>query len=117
MTERQTFAVGDRVEQMCTTCGEERGHIVASLSKYGRITRVTCPVCNSRIAYRAHVGIQASRRVANTGAAYDRTRAYRKGQLFMHPMFGAGEVTGLIEPGKIDVLFADRLRRLVHNNH
>ena len=32
-TEKQTFAVGDRVEQMCIKCGEERGHIVASLSK------------------------------------------------------------------------------------
>ena len=35
-TEKQTFAVGDRVEQMCVTCGEERGHIVASVTKTGR---------------------------------------------------------------------------------
>jgi hypothetical protein len=27
---------------------------------------------------------------------------------------GIGEVTRLIEPGKIDVLFQDRLRRLIH---
>ena len=32
----------------------------------------------------------------------------------MHPTFGQGEVTALIEPLKIDVLFADRMRRLVH---
>lgn len=32
----------------------------------------------------------------------------------MHPNFGEGEVTAVIEPGKIDVLFADRMRRLIH---
>jgi hypothetical protein len=31
-----------------------------------------------------------------------------------HQTFGVGEVTKLIEPGKIDVLFQDRLRRLIH---
>jgi transcription elongation factor GreA-like protein len=31
-----------------------------------------------------------------------------------HQTFGVGEVTGLIEPQKIDVLFEDRLRRLIH---
>jgi hypothetical protein len=31
-----------------------------------------------------------------------------------HEMFGIGEVTRLIEPGKMEVLFQDRLRRLVH---
>jgi hypothetical protein len=32
----------------------------------------------------------------------------------MHPSFGEGEVTAVIESGKIDVLFADRMRRLIH---
>jgi hypothetical protein len=32
----------------------------------------------------------------------------------MHPTFGEGEVTAIIEPQKMDVLFADRIRRLMH---
>jgi hypothetical protein len=32
----------------------------------------------------------------------------------IHPMFGEGEVTAVIEPRKIDVLFSDRMRRLIH---
>jgi len=32
----------------------------------------------------------------------------------MHPSFGLCEVTALIEPQKIDVLFADRMRRMIH---
>jgi len=45
---------------------------------------------------------------------YDRTLTYRTGQSMTHETFGVGEVTGLIEPQKIDVLFQDRLRRLIH---
>jgi hypothetical protein len=55
-----------------------------------------------------------TRRKLDPGAPYDQTRAYRTGQTMMHPTFGQGEVTALIEPQKIDVLFADRMRRLVH---
>jgi hypothetical protein len=33
----------------------------------------------------------------------------------MHPTYGPGEVTSVIEPQKIDVLFADRMRRLIHS--
>jgi hypothetical protein len=42
-------------------------------------------------------------------------RTYRTGQVMIHPMWGPGEVTAVIEPRKIDVLFADRIRRLIHS--
>jgi DNA-directed RNA polymerase subunit RPC12/RpoP len=109
--EKQTFATGDRVEQMCLKCGEERGHIVASISKKGRITRVSCPICGSRVPYKSGT---ARARTPKIGAPYDMARTYRRGQTMMHPTFGEGEVTALIEPQKIDVLFADRMRRLIH---
>jgi len=32
----------------------------------------------------------------------------------MHPTFGEGEVTAIIESEKMDVLFADRIRRMIH---
>ena len=113
MEEKQAFKTGDRVEQMCITCGEERGHIVASISKKGKITRVSCPICGSRVPYQSGVTRRTSTKV---GAPYDRARTYRRGQTMMHPTFGEGEVTAIIEPGKIDVLFADRMRRLIHAN-
>lgn len=111
MTEKIIFKIGDRVDQMCINCNEERGHIVASVSKTGSITRVTCPMCGSRVAYRAGTSRRAS---AAAGAPYDRARTYRKGQVLMHPTFGEGEVTAIIEPQKMDVLFGDRIRRLIH---
>ena len=111
MEVKAVFKVGDRIDQMCITCNEERGHIVVSVSKTGKITRVGCPMCASRVMYR----VGTTRRVSNkVGAPYDRTRAYRKGQTLMHATFGEGEVTAIIEPQKMDVLFADRIRRMMH---
>ena len=111
MEEKTIFKIGDRIDQMCLVCNEERGHVVVSVNKTGKITRVSCPMCASRVMYRAGT---TSRRSSRIGAPYDPSRTYHKGQMLMHPTFGEGEVTAIIEPRKIDVLFADRLRRLIH---
>jgi len=111
MEEKTFFKIGDRIDQLCLVCNEERGHVVVSVSKIGRITRVSCPMCASRVVYRGGTISSASSRI---GVPYDRTRTYRKGQTLIHPTFGEGEVTAVIEPQKMDVLFADRLRRLIH---
>ena len=111
MEQKPVFKIGDRVDQMCITCNEVRGHIVVSVSKVGRITRVSCPMCDSRVTYRAAA---ASRASSKGGAPYDQARTYRKGQTLTHPMFGEGEVTAIIEAQKMDVLFGDRIRRMIH---
>ena len=113
MEAKQTFAMGDRVEQMCLTCGEERGHIVASITKGGKITRVSCPKCGSRVPYKSGTTRRASNKA---GAPYNTASTYRRGQTIMHPSFGEGEVIAIIEPRKMDVLFADRMRRLIHSH-
>lgn len=111
MEEKPVLKIGDRVDQMCISCNDVRGHIVVSVSKAGKITRVSCPMCASRVMYRAGTTRRASNK---PGAPYDRTQAYRKGQTLMHPTFGEGEVTAIIESEKMDVLFADRMRRMIH---
>jgi DNA-directed RNA polymerase subunit RPC12/RpoP len=113
--EKQTYAVGDRVEKLCAPCGEERGHVVASITKKGAISRVECPKCGTRSTFKSSTAT-GKRSSAQAGAPYDQARTYRTGQVMMHQTFGLGEVTAVIEPKKIDVLFADRLRRLVHAN-
>ena len=109
----QNYKSGERVEKFCAVCGEERGHVVASVTKAGRITRVSCPKCGTRSPFKAGGGV-TGRAAARPGAPYDSTHSYRAGQSLTHPVFGEGEVTALIEPGKIDVLFPDRMRRLIH---
>ena len=115
--DKPSYAVGDRVEKLCVECDEDRGHIVASITKRGLISRVTCPKCGTRSSFSG--GTKAKSATPKTVATepYDRRRTYRTGQMMIHPMWGQGEVTAVIEPRKIDVLFSDRLRRLIHSRH
>ncbi len=115
--EKPVFTVGERVEKLCVTCNEVRGHVVVSVTKRGQISRVSCPKCGERSAFKSNAATDPNTKkaTAKAGAPYDRTRTYRTGQAMMHPTFGLGEVTKVIEPGKIDVLFADRMRRLIHS--
>ena len=113
--EKHQYSIGDRVEKMCLVCGEERGHMVALINKKGNISRVTCPQCDTRSTFKSGLPTKGSGSTAHNGQPYDWTRTYRKGQSMMHPSFGQGEVVALIEPRKIDVLFSDRVRRLIHS--
>jgi len=113
--EKTQYAIGDRVNKHCTVCDEERGHIVALVNKNGRISRVTCPQCSTRSTFKSRDGVAEDQTlIKRESTPYDWRRTYRKGQTLAHPTFGVGEVTAVIEPKKIDVLFTDRLRRLVH---
>ncbi len=111
--DNQIHKSGERVEKFCAVCGVERGHVVASVSKAGRITRVSCPKCGTLSTFKlsARTTLRPQRLDLTP---YDRTRTYRAGQSMLHETYGTGEVTALVEPRKIDVLFPDRLRRLVH---
>ena len=111
--DEQIHQSGERVEKFCEACGEERGHVVASVTKSGRISRVSCPMCGTRSTFKAGTRAGATS-TAKSGEPYDRTHTYRTGQSLTHPVFGQGEVTAVLDSQKIDVLFPDRLRRLIH---
>ncbi len=112
--EEHQYAVGDRVEKLCAPCGEERGHVVVSLNKRGQISRVSCPRCGVNSAFKKAKTSIGPRASSKESQPYDWTRTYRKGQTMAHPTFGFGEVMAVIEPQKIDVLFSDKVRRLIH---
>ena len=111
--EKQLHTVGERVDKLCAVCGKECGHVVVSVTKAGNISRVSCPKCGTKSAFKSS-GRTERLQPDQSGLPYDRTRTYRVGQTITHPTYGLGEVTSLIEPQKIDVLFADRIRRLIH---
>lgn len=114
--ENQMHAVGERVEKFCITCNEQLGHIVKSVTKQGKISRVTCSLCGVSGTYKASAKVLSIEELSTkTGAPYDRTRTYRQGQVMIHPTFGVGAVTTVCSANKIDVLFLDRVRRLIHS--
>ena len=115
VVEKQTFTVQERVDKFCVECDEERGHVVVSVTKRGQISRVSCPKCGTKSTFQSAKAVTTRKSPSQPGAPYDMARTYRTGQTMIHPTYGVGEVTAVIEPQKIDVLFPDRMRRLVHS--
>ena len=111
--EKQIHTVGERADKLCAVCDEERGHVVISVTVRGQISRVRCPKCGTLSTFKRGARTEL-RPSAQPVSPYDRTRTYRVGQTMMHSTYGEGEITALVEPQKIDVLFPDRMRRLIH---
>jgi hypothetical protein len=111
--EKQRHTVGERADKLCAVCNKERGHVVTSINIRGQISRVSCPKCGTLSTFKGSARTEP-RPSAQTLSPYDRTRPYRAGQIMMHTTYGMGEVIALVDPRKIDVLFPDRVRRLIH---
>jgi hypothetical protein len=110
---KQKFTVDEKVERLCSACDTDSEHTVMIVTKQGQITKLICDVCQTVSTFKSGVKTSVGM-TTKAGSAYDRTRKYRKGQAILHTTFGQGEVMAVIEPQKIDVLFGDRVRRLIH---
>ncbi len=108
------YAVGDSIEMMCSACELETPHKVESVTKQGKITKASCETCETASTFTRGVKTSVARGRGKSASPYDRGRKYRKGEAMTHDKFGHGEVTAVIEPQKIDVLFGDQTRRLIH---
>lgn len=112
----QTYAVGDTVSKLCKTCHEELAHVVKTITKQEKISRIYCSKCKTVGTFRASENsTKLQSLMTKTGAPYEQTSTYKTGQIMMHPSFGTGEVLTVFDTKSIDVLFADRTRRLVHS--
>jgi hypothetical protein len=111
---KEVFQIGQTLEMLCSACEKEQNHTVESVTKLGQITKAICQACETSSTFSRGVKTSVAMGKSKTASPYDRTRKYRKGQAMMHSVFGQGEVTDVIEPQKIDVLFGDRTRRLIH---
>jgi len=110
----EAYSVDQTVELMCSGCDSEQTHRVMAVTKQGKIAAAVCETCKTESKFTR--GVKTSMTVGNGKKAspYDRTRRYRAGQAMTHNTFGHGEVTAVIEPQKIDVLFGGQTRRLIH---
>jgi hypothetical protein len=110
----EKFSVGDTLEMLCSACDVEQNHTIVSVTKQGKISKASCSVCSTASTFTRGVKTAVEMGKSKSASPYDRTRKYRKGQAMLHSVFGQGEVTAVIEPQKIDVLFGDQMRRLIH---
>jgi hypothetical protein len=141
----QMIAVGRDVDSWCTRCKLMLAHTVESMIG-GKITRVHCNTCQSQHAYRPHppgepsaatradrpAGQRAARATPAAWAdeyaavlsgrdpaaarAYTAQERFAPNDLIVHPMFGVGVVMLLKDRTKIDVMFRDGLKTLVHSH-
>lgn len=111
-----TYSVGDRVEKVCPDCDKQLGHIVKSVTKLGRISRVICSECGKVGTFKASSAkLKPDKSKQETGDPYDPSKTYKSGEIMEHVHFGRGKVVEVLENRMIDVLFPDKLRRLIHS--
>lgn len=114
MTSKQAFTAGDTAAMMCSQCELEQVHTIVTATKQGAITNAVCTTCETATTFSRGVKTGVSVGKGKAASPYDRSRKYKKGQTMTHSKFGRGEVTAVVEPHKIDVLFGDQTRRLIH---
>ncbi|HLM00619.1 MAG TPA: hypothetical protein VK400_06155 [Pyrinomonadaceae bacterium] len=113
---KRIYTIGENVEKFCSACNVQLAHIVKSVTKTGSVSRVNCSKCGLLGTFKASANLMKIQNPADkTGDPYRQSRTYRAGQLMAHPSFGTGEVMTVFDTRTIDVLFADRVRRLVHS--
>ena len=108
------FELGQTVEMPCSACDAEQNHTAQSVTKLGKMTKAVCDVCGMVSAFRRGKKVSIDISKSKAGTPYDQTHKYKKGQAMLHSTFGQGEVTAVVDAQKIDVLFGDQMRRLVH---
>jgi transcription elongation factor Elf1 len=111
----ENFETGASATMHCSACGVETSHTVQAVTKTGKLTSAICDTCQTSSKYKGGVKTGVTAGTGKAPDAYDRKKKYRKGQAMMHPVFGHGEVTVVTESQKIDVLFGDTTRRLIHD--
>jgi hypothetical protein len=132
--------VGKDVDSWCTRCRMVLAHTIEAVVS-GRITRVHCNTCGGQHAYRARApgtgsagraregrtdGARAASkptrdyaslmrgRDPGSARAYTAAERFKDGELIRHATFGLGLVTALKDVNKIEVLFADGSKVLIH---
>lgn len=113
--QKQEYKVGDCLIMRCEACDEDRGHIIRSVNKNGAPSRILCPKCDTLRPYKKILAVVNGEGFYDqTAAPYNPEMCYRKGQALTHHVYGFGEVVLVMDGRKMDVLFRDRVRRLVH---
>ncbi len=108
------YEAGQTVDMNCSACDSDQPHTVQSVTKLGKMTKAMCETCETVSTFRRGKKVSVDINKAKAGAPYNFSHKYRKGQAIMHPTFGQGEVTNVVDNQKIDVLFGDDTKRLIH---
>ena len=111
---QKKYEAGQTVEMPCSACDGDKNHTVERVTKLGKMTKASCDECGTVSTFRRGKKVSVDMGKPKAGTPYDFSDKYQKGQAIMHPTFGQGEVTEVVDSQKIDVLFGTDVKRLIH---
>jgi len=126
----------------CKKCNADRYHVVLAHTT-SKTAKIKCEVCGSQKSYslpkaagaagkakvtRPRAGSETARRSSHNAeyetllntyekskeTSYSIKAKFKKNEKINHPKFGVGIVRD-VQPEKVEVVFADEVRNLVHN--
>jgi len=132
------YIVGSDVLSFCTFCKKDRIHTVIEVTPSGAPERVRCNICGQEHSYKkprseAKVAKEKKLQKKKTEKAktlweeitknrdlseardYSMYESYMVGEIINHKVFGIGIITKLINKTKMEVIFKDGIKLLVHN--
>jgi len=138
-----SLGVGKEILSYCNKCKLTLAHIIVTMKTLNEADKVMCKTCKGTHAFKdpstktskrvtalkptgARKTQKTSEPVADiwsremyqskaTPSPYSIKAKYQKGDVITHPTFGDGIVEKNIDSNKIEVLFKDDFRILVHN--
>jgi hypothetical protein len=126
--------IGLEINAYCGKCKLERTHTIAAMEADGTVKKVACTMCGSFHNYKTAkvdgngkptkaAGTRKSRAAASIDSLLDPSRpskpysmndSFSVGDLINHPSFGLGAVDLTREPNKMEVVFREGRKVLVH---
>ncbi len=128
------YSVGKEVVSYCGKCKLSLGHIIASMLS-DKIDKVVCKTCNSTHKHKDASAVKPRKMVLGTKVRakaanddhwksaiekaaqflpYTPQNHFKLGDTIEHTKFGQGLVEKLIDADKIEVLFREGYKTLVH---
>lgn len=138
MIQASKIEIGKDVRAICTKCKAETVHVITKIVA-GQIKKVFCKACNSTHMYKTPETIKkaAAKKPTRTGSTgirrsrnwstlisavseeqivdYSIREDYTKVEAIRHKDFGVGVVIKVFDDNKIEVVFEQESKVLVHN--
>jgi hypothetical protein len=140
MSDKKLIVVGDEIEAMCGTCKDATVHVVEVI-KEDKVIRVMCKSCLNSHKFKAPISQdkkKTKKKTARTKASgkskeqrkwsrvmakadvenqqdYAMTEKYEENDVINHAKFGVGVVAEIVDPTKMNVVFEEGVKTMVHN--
>ena len=131
-----SYQVGTEIISHCSKCKLALAHTIATLKNEKTVHKVVCNTCKHTHVYKDPKKVKKKRATRRSAKAeqtheevyktalneanskaqeYSIKGKFYKGDLINHPTFGDGVIDKTLDDNKIQVIFQDEVRTLVHN--